>query len=195
MNDLIINGKSKVSGGTFGEVRMDGISSVEGDLVCDTMELNGTCRFKGNVRISGRAEIDGVCKVSGDMDTEDLDLDGCLTVAGGLTAENARLNGALTVNGTFNVGTLDMKFHGSSKVKEVVGGRIRIYHGKSTRYFRAELIEGDDIDIERSKIKVVIGDNVTIGAGCTVERVEYSGGLEIHPKASVKEKIKADQGK
>jgi cytoskeletal protein CcmA (bactofilin family) len=190
MSNLILNGKSKASGGTFEEVKIDGLSSIKGDLVCDTMEADGICEFNGNVRVNGKAEIDGVCKIYGDMDTEDLDVDGVLSVKGSVTAENARLNGTPLIEGTFNIGSLDLKFYNSPRVKEVVGGRIHIRHGTNTRYFKAELVEGDDIYLERSKIKVVRGDSVVIGEGCTVDRAEYRSELNIRPKAVVKERIK-----
>ncbi|MDR2698776.1 MAG: hypothetical protein LBB30_03765 [Candidatus Methanoplasma sp.] len=192
MNDFEMKGKSSMSGGTFGAVRVDGILSVKGDLTCSTLEMNGSCRMNGSLRISGKADIDGVCRISGDMDAEDIDLDGRLTVAGDMTSENARLNGSLSVGGTLNIGSLDLKLHGSSKIKEAVGGRIVIRHSKGAGYFRADLVEGDEIDIERSKIKVVRGDKVVIGKDCTADRIEYRSSLDVHPKAAVKEKIKLD---
>ncbi|MCL2147949.1 MAG: hypothetical protein FWH47_01220 [Methanomassiliicoccaceae archaeon] len=193
MNDLVINGKSKVSGGTFGKVSMDGTASIEGDLECEEMALDGVCRFKGRVRVKGMASVDGICKVSGSMEVEDIILDGKL-IAASLTAENARLNGSVNLEGTFNAGTLELKFHGSSKVREVVGGRISVRRGKSARCFHADAIEGDDIDIERTKADVVRGDSVSIGPGCVIGRVEYRGTLEVHPKAFVRESVKAGQG-
>lgn len=190
MNDLRLDGKSKVSGGTFEEVRINGISTIKDDLICERMNADGICEFDGNVRVKGKADIDGVCKIYGDLDTEDLDLDGTLSITGNATAENARIKGFIEVSGTFNAGSLDLEFYGSPRVKEIVGGRIHILRGTKTRYLRAELIEGDDVCIERSKVKVVRGDAVVIGENCDVDRVEYRSELSIHPKAKVKEQVK-----
>jgi cytoskeletal protein CcmA (bactofilin family) len=183
-------GKSTVSGGIFEKVKIDGVLSVDGDLICDTMELNGVCDLKGNVSVRGKADMDGVCKISGDLDADGICMDGQLSVSGNATAENAKIDAAFNVDGTFNVGSLDLKFHYKSVIKEVVGGKMRIYRGIGTATFRAELIEGDEVDIENSDVKVIRGDNVTIGKGCTVDKVEYSDVLNVHPKAKVKEKIK-----
>lgn len=207
MSDLVMNGKSKVLGGEYEEVRIDGISTVDGDLTCDLMEVDGICDLNGNVRVKGKADIDGIITISGNLDTEHLDMDGTckiygnlnseemkvdgiLAVTGNVTAENVRLTGGLSLDGTFNAGSFELKFYNSPRVKEIVGGKISITHGTNVRHLRAELIEGDEISIERSKVKVVRGDNVVIGEGCTVDRVEYRSGLVIHPKANVKEKIK-----
>jgi cytoskeletal protein CcmA (bactofilin family) len=190
MNDLNMNGKGNVSGGTYSEVRMDGISAVEGNIECDILELNGICVFEGDVRVKGKADIDGVCEINGDLEAEDLTVDGVLTISGDMSAENAAFEGKLTLKGMMNIGCLKMKLRGSSKIKEAVGGKITILHGKGRGYFRADLVEGDVIDLERSKVKIVRGDVVTIGKGCTVDKVEYRSKLDVHPKADVREKSK-----
>jgi len=194
MNNLIINGMSDASGGVFDEVRIDGISSIKGDLTCDLMGVDGICTIMGSVRVNGRTDIDGICKISGDLDAEEMEVDGRLLVSGSSTAEKAALKGEFVTEGTVNIGELDLKFHGSSRAKEVVGSKIRISHGSGaicsgTRYFRADLIEGDDISLERSKINTVRGDRVVIGKGCEIGKVEYKGELTVHPKSVVKEKV------
>jgi len=209
MSDLVMNGKSKVSGGEYEEVRIDGISTVDGDLTCDIMEVDGICELNGNVRVKGKADtdgiitisgsldaeyldIDGTCKIYGNLNSEEMEVDGVLAVTGNITAENAKLTGGLSLDGTFNAGSLELKFYNSPKIKEIVGGRIHITHGTNVRHLKAELIEGDEISIERSKVKVVRGDNITIGESCTVDKVEYRSSLSIHPKSKVKEKIKLE---
>jgi len=207
MSNLILNGKTTVPGGTFEEVNIDGLPTIVGDLSCDIMKADGVGKFRGNVTVKGKADIDGVFNVYGNMDVEDLDLDGTFKVFGDLnaegmevegllkvsksiTAENIKLTGFVSLKGTLNAGSLDITFYNSPKVKEVVGGRISIRRGSTTRRFRAELIEGDEISVERSKVGMIRGDSVIIGEGCTIDRVEYRSNLDIHPKAVVKEKVK-----
>ncbi|MDR0508900.1 MAG: polymer-forming cytoskeletal protein [Candidatus Methanoplasma sp.] len=189
MSNLVLNGKSNMSGGTFEEVDVDGVITIKGDLICDTMEVDGIFKVRGNTHIKEKMEVDGVCKIFGDLNAENMDIEGVLTVYGNVTAESAKIEGAIKLDGTFNVGLLDLKFFNSPDIKEIVGGKIHIRNGTKRWYFKAELIEGDDVHVERSKVKLIRGDNVIIGAGCTVDRVEYRSGLEIHPKSRVKEKI------
>ena len=54
----------------------------------------------------------------------------------------------------------------------------------------AELIEGEEIDLQATKAGVVRGRNVVIGPGCEIERVEYSGSLMVAPEAKVGEQVK-----
>ena len=189
MNNLTLDGRSSVSGGTYEGVDVDGLSKINGDLTCDKADIDGVCKVRGNVRVQGRVRADGVWKIYGNLDAEDIDVEGVLSVFGDATAESAKIEGALKVEGTFNVGQLDLKFFNAPKIKEIVGGKIHIRNGTRRRRFKAELIEGDEVLVQRAKVKVVRGDNVVIGAGCTVDRVEYRSRLDVHPKAVVKEKV------
>ena len=207
MSNLILNGRTTAPGGTFEEVSIDGLPTIVGDLSCDMMKADGVGKLRGNLTVKGKADIDGVFNVYGNMDVEDLDLDGTFKVFGDLnaermevegllkvsrnvTAENIKLTGFVSIKETLNAGSLDITFYNSPNVKEVVGGRIYIRRGSTTRRFRAELIEGDEISIEWSIAGTVRGDSVTIGEGCKIGRVEYRSDLDIHPKAVVKERVK-----
>lgn len=53
-----------------------------------------------------------------------------------------------------------------------------------------ETIEGDEIDLEGTKAELVRGKTVVIGAGCEIERVEYSGALTVDKAAKVGEQVK-----
>jgi hypothetical protein len=56
--------------------------------------------------------------------------------------------------------------------------------------FRSDLIEGDDIDLRFSQVKLVRGHNVTIGKGCRIDKVEYTGSLNIIDNGVVKEEVR-----
>ncbi len=192
MSDLIIDGISNAPGGVFNKVIIDGMSSISGDLTCDSMEVDGVCKINGNVRVKYMFEMDGVCNIAGDLDAEDVDFGGRMNITGNMSAEKVRVEGSLTVNRTLNAGELDLKFQGQARAKEVVGGKIRIHLRTGTGHFQAELIEGDEIDIERSRVDTIRGGRVAIGKGCAVGKVEYRDELTLHPKAVVKEKVKLD---
>lgn len=51
------------------------------------------------------------------------------------------------------------------------------------------LIEGDNIEIENTRAKVVRGKNIIVGKNCTIERIEYSGEFKVDEESLVEEKI------
>ncbi|MGA8943178.1 MAG: hypothetical protein WB502_10735, partial [Thermoactinomyces sp.] len=51
----------------------------------------------------------------------------------------------------------------------------------------ADVIEGDEIELEYTRAKVVRGKNVKIGPGCKVDLVEYQDSYDADSDAEVKE--------
>lgn len=50
---------------------------------------------------------------------------------------------------------------------------------------KANLIEGDEIELENTEAEVVRGDKIKIGLGCRIGTVEYRSSLQIHPQSEV----------
>lgn len=72
-----------------------------------------------------------------------------------------------------------------------IGEKIQVHLGGwGSGTLEAELIEGDELNLEWTKAKTVRGKNVTIGEGCEIDRVEYYETLQVHEGAEVGEKIK-----
>lgn len=62
--------------------------------------------------------------------------------------------------------------------------------GKEPNIVNINCIEADQINISHTKSELVCGINVHIGDLCIIERVEYSGSIQISEKAIVNEVIK-----
>jgi hypothetical protein len=56
-----------------------------------------------------------------------------------------------------------------------------------------ETIEGDDIYLEYTRVKVVRGSNVKIGKGCEIELVEYENNFQQDREAKVNDSKKINQ--
>jgi acetyltransferase-like isoleucine patch superfamily enzyme len=54
----------------------------------------------------------------------------------------------------------------------------------------AEIIEGNDVNIEHTEASIVRGKMVRIGQGCVIKKVEYSESISIASDAEVKEMVK-----
>ena len=51
----------------------------------------------------------------------------------------------------------------------------------------ANVIEGDNIEIESCEAKIVRGKNIKLGPKCKIGLVEYTGTCEVSPEAKVDE--------
>ncbi|UAL52221.1 MULTISPECIES: hypothetical protein [Metabacillus] len=91
-------------------------------------------------------------------------------------------------------------------MKEIGGEKITASNDKSFNLFRrlfqflksdpclhSEVIEGDNIQLDFTKAKLVRGNHITIGENCEIGMIEYTGTLEVHPKASVQESNKINK--
>jgi len=56
---------------------------------------------------------------------------------------------------------------------------------------KVDTIRGDTIELENTDAKSVLGKDITIGEGCDIDTVTYSGTLTVHPSAKVKSEDKA----
>ena len=58
--------------------------------------------------------------------------------------------------------------------------------GRKAGSFECESIEGDEITLEKATCALVSGKNIKIGAGCVIEKLVYSGDVDISSSAVVK---------
>jgi len=220
--DLVVNGVSDAAGGKYGNVKIDGVSKVVGDIEAQSFKLNGVIRMTGSVK-SESFVCDGTLKVAGSLTVGKMQMNGLVNVQGSLSGEHMQLNGLLTikgdcefehmegeggfdVDGLMNAGSLNLKLHGRGRAREIgveslfvrQGARslwnrlLRWLFPKFTPELQAGTIEGDDIDVEYTKASVVRGNRIVIGKGSVIGRVEYKTELIVHPGATIKERVKTN---
>jgi hypothetical protein len=61
--------------------------------------------------------------------------------------------------------------------------------GREAVIFEADCVEGEDIYLEYSKVKRVKGENIKIGPGCEINRVEYCGSFEADGRSTIGEQV------
>jgi cytoskeletal protein CcmA (bactofilin family) len=173
IKNLTMTGNATSHGGEFRRVRITGEGAVDGNLMCHHMRVVG--------------EID----VGGDLHSEVIKVVGQLSVKGDCDAESFNVRGAFTVGGQLNAGKIEVRLFGPCQVTEMGGGQIRVKRnlpGRSNaKYLVADTVEGDNIQLECTRARVVRGNRVEIGPGCDIELVEYQSDLRKSPKANVKE--------
>ncbi|CAM3842511.1 hypothetical protein COLU111180_10530 [Cohnella lubricantis] len=197
-------GTTRSNGGKFGNVKIVGESELIGQTECESLVCTGTSQVKGDlkagtVKLTGeldvegclsarRAVITGQANVRGNCRGENFKLMGELMVEGDFESEACMVTGAVKVRGLLNAEKLEIRLHGSSDAAEIGGGTILIKPSRGHRLkrvfafgqspiLRANTIEGDRLDLEYTKAKVVRGNEVRIGPGCEIERVEYRQSL------------------
>ncbi len=176
--DLYVSGIGTASGGIYNTVRVEGVGRIHGDVDCVRCDLSGVSSITGNLKTE-RLHISGKAAVRGNITAEDINLEGFAKIEGNCEAETFRAKGAFTLDGLLNAGQIGICLHGSASVSEIGGDTIRVERWPGFGLFSffkkltANTIEGDHIQLEYTKAKVVRGDRVNIGPGCEIELVEY----------------------
>jgi len=229
--DLKINGIGQVAGGVYGKIVADGLATLSGDVVCESLTANGTLKVKESVEAGkfrmngtgstsgsirgGELRIDGMLKVDGYVKYDEMDINGMLTATGGVTGEHAKVHGGIKTRenvgfeslkvhgqiragGMINAGELEIVLEGSSQAHEIGGERIvvkqklasprrllSLFSSSLAAKLTVDSIEGDVVELEETRARIVRGNMVKVGPGCEIERVEYKQHCEIDPKASV----------
>lgn len=210
-HDISIIGDGSSSGGVYGKVKVVGDSSFNDNLFCDQFKCTGTSVIYGSlestdIKITGTLTLKERSDVGSDEQegnhasnlyakAEHMKVVGELHVSGDCQVENMKLNGRFTITGMLSAESMTLKIMGPSEVREMGGSIISVKSGKGKLFeglfsgqksvLKAELIEGDDIELEYTEAEAVRGDKIKIGPGCRIGTVEYRSSLQIHPQSEV----------
>jgi len=213
--DLALVGVGNASGGEYGSVVIEGVGKIDQDTSCETLHVNGVATIRGQVTtrqftlngklnvmgsvVSQVTSIEGHAHIRGKLLSDDITLNGILKLLGDCEAERFKARGGFVIEGLLNAGEVDIALHGQGKAAEIGGERIHVqreetpYLGKLFGWLvpalksqlHAQIIEGDEVQLEATTAGIVRGNHVMIGPGCEIERVEYRSELIIHPEAKV----------
>lgn len=202
--DVTFNGSGTINGDVDAiTYRVNGAGSNNGRVKSQSIVVNGTGSFNGEVQASemtvngdanirdgagiGRLVVKGNLSVGGSLAVHDVELRGFLRVAGDCQAEQFTGEGGFTIAGLLNSGNLDITVQAASSAREIGGERIVVRQPTGNiasltglltvfaeKRLTAETIEGDVVWLENTTAKVVRGKQVTIGAGCVIDLVEYA---------------------
>ena len=134
-------------------------------------------------------------------------ISGSIKVGGGLSAEKLVLGGKATIEGLLNAETAEITLHagcGCSEIGAIGGGRVTvrrhngsavsglvaIFGGRGFASLKTTSIEADSVELENTTADTVRAVDVTLGDGCDIGTVEYSGTLTVSEKAKVGNVIK-----
>lgn len=170
----------------------------------ENVSVQGQGKCPGHLICSQDVHIAGMFTCEGNLKCASLLCAGILRVAGEIEAERISMSGMLLCEGLLNAEWIDFALSKSScSVGSIGGSEIRVYREKNIKSARfsffkkrkarnrgilsvREGIEGDLLDLEGVKTSKVIGRKVTIGEDCSIDLVQYSETVEIHPDAKVR---------
>lgn len=120
VTDARIAGEGTIGAGTYGEVVVNGVGTISGDIVCTGLRINGVGTCKGAVRAE-TATVNGTGRFDGQVQVGEM-----------------MINGDASMKQSAGIGTFDVK------------GRAAINGGLAARSVdvRGELVVGEDVSAD-----------------------------------------------
>ena len=198
--------------GTYQARRTNVMGEADLGADADAGDLNvmGTLRCRARLR-ARRLSCMGDVDVAGVLDADEVKVMGVLRTRGDCNVDDLRSSGSFDVGGLLSVDRMEVSLWDRCRAKELGGSRIRVHRRRGfLGFFRVwdslrsvwgdaareqilevDEIEGDDLDLENVHARVVRGGNVSIGSGCRIGRLEYSGTFRRHASAQIGEVVSA----
>ena len=199
--NVIIKGSGHIKGDTeCVNVKIYGDGQFDGNLTAeDTISIKGQTEFDGELK-SENFKIQGEVQIKGEVFVNETSLTGNITTENDFNAENFKLEGGFTIKGLLNADKIKIKMYWPCKVYEIGCSEITVKKDAKISFLglknmikpicndktlTCDNIEGDLIYLENTNAKIVRGKNVTIGAGCKIELVEYKEAFKKDEKSIV----------
>lgn len=218
-NDIVINGAGTINGDVeCAMMKINGAATADGNVRATSIVVNGSGSFTRDVQAGemtvngdssvaqgagiGRLKVKGRASVGGSLAAHEVDLRGTLKVDGDCSADQFVGEGVFTIGGLLNAGVVHVQLYGPCSAREIGGERVTIAQSRkgladfvgmfSERRLRVDTIEADEVWIEQTVARIVRGGTVTLGAGCEINLVEYTGTYIPAPDARVGEARKVE---
>ena len=202
-----IDGAASVQSDLYAQkISVDGSLSVQGTTETDILEVDGTVKLAA-LRAK-QFNCDGSAHITELSCAEKIHIDGTMQTDGNLEAETLYVDGCLSAKKQISADKIEIC--GSVQADEIVGDHIRIEFDPRPRMIRqirdyvnsivnnllnreqsardccANLIEATTVELTGVTAGVVSGENVVIGEGCRIDRVDYTGSCFIDPSSTVR---------
>lgn len=210
---IVINGAGKFLEDTkCEEIDVEGSGTFKGNLEVNELQVSGSSKVEKMVQ-GDMAHIEGALVALDGASFDKVTVDGAFKTLKSLEVEEINCNGILSIGEELNGEKIIITLKGASKIGTIGGHEIKVrkgsfygntqifsmikglFSGESSNYdgLTCVEIEGDEIDVEYTKAKIVRGCNVVIGDKCEIGKVEYSESIIASPSAKIREKVKVQK--
>jgi cytoskeletal protein CcmA (bactofilin family) len=197
-----IHGSGKLEGGLNTEDgKISGSGEILGSVKAQKFGISGSGHIRGSMT-GGSLDISGSGSVGEQVNVQEIRISGSAKIGGDCSAESFRSDGNFEIDGLLSADKIEIGLCNKSRAKEIGGGSIRVslyprrmgfLHGLLgvlNPQLVTDTIEGDELMLEYTTANVVRGVNVTIGPGCDIGNVEYSGEYRRSGDSKVREEKK-----
>lgn len=194
MQDFRMEGISKISGGEFGKIKIEGVGTCSNHIKANELNVEGVFNCTGVVE-ADYFYCGGVANFKADIRAKKISVEGVISEAAGTKIEAGQIvcDGVIKTGGEISADFVNAE--GCIEADEIVGDRVIINSHSHARklvqlfnriHSKARLIEATTIEISGVTADTVNGSDITIGPNCTIENIDCSGVLSIDRSSFVR---------
>ncbi|MDQ7092149.1 polymer-forming cytoskeletal protein [Desulfosporosinus sp. PR] len=127
LSDLSISGMGKVNGGTFGNVDISGLGTIQGDVEAERIIISGKGTIEGNTKAAQKIDISGMGRITGNVEGKEITSSGTGTIEGNLQGERIQTSGNLKIGG--NAKVVELATDGRSRIDGQLKAEKIMFHG------------------------------------------------------------------
>lgn len=183
LNDEVITERVKISG----EIICENLVTTN-----DELEVLGNLKALNDYRVN-KIKVLGEAKFGTDLFFEETDILGELEVKRNCEGNTFKSRGKLRIDGLLSAENIEINPNGVSTINEIGGSKIiikkrGIFSFGESRVI-SNVIEGDYIELENTQCSIVRGHDITILANCKIDKIEYTGTLNVNKNSIVGEEV------
>lgn len=194
MKDFIMEGISKISGGEFDKVKIEGVGTCSNNIKAESIDVEGVFNCSGEIE-TGSLYIEGVANFKSHIRAKRINVEGVFNQDGlyKIEANEIVCEGVIKTKGEISADIINAE--GCIEADEIVGDQIKICsHNpkhKIVNLFnrirsKVRIIEATTIELYGVKANTVNGKDIIIGANCIIDNIDCSGTLYIDTTSSVR---------
>ncbi|WP_028560941.1 hypothetical protein [Paenibacillus pinihumi] len=117
---------------------------------------------------------------------------GTVAISGNVRLDRFFSRGSFRIGGALETDRFDARLRGSCFAREIYSNRanIRIGSGEPGNRLETQRLQVNYLYAEHTTAKLITGTDIEIGSGCSIDRIEYTGTLKIHPSSIVRDSEK-----
>jgi len=216
MRNEIIEGIGSITKGEYDVIKIEGISKIKENVICNNLHVEGLLKVKGKVNTQ-IFNCEGITRSFGNINAKEVEINGVLKLRRAkLECDLINCDGIIVCNK--EISSDEIYIDGACSVKRMYGDKITIknesnhiteqkiprailpfcywYFGRklSLSHSIIDNIECTELVANNLKAKVVKAQNITLGENCEIDRIECSGELKYHDSCKI-DKISASKMK
>lgn len=186
MGEYRCEGIGSVNGGTYDKLHVEGVFTAKGPIKANLVTGEGVLNF--STLSAESLTLEGVTNVKGALEAGSCNMEGVLNADHITVAGNLYADGVVNTD-TLKAGSATLLFN-SKKCSPRPFAKIRaFFSGRDVLDKNAKIreIEAGTLVMEDYSVKKITGQDITIGRGCMVDKVQADTRLRIHKTATIKD--------